>query len=608
MKQRLLVFVALILMAVTLQAEHPKEMIRAFVEAQPKLVTAYDIAAHFNALTTDPVYGAENVFNAANTSWLSVAALDATHFVVAYRDDGNSGRGTAIVGQVSGTTITSYGTENVFNAASTFDISIAAMDATHFVVAYRDFGNSNHGTAIVGQVSGTTITSYGAENVFHADSTSDTSIAAMDATHFVVVYRDFGNGNLGMSIAGQVSGTTITSYGAESAFNVAGTEQISIAAMDATHFVVAYRDNGNSNHGTARVGQISGTTISGYGAENVFNATSTDHISIAVLDATHFVVAYRDFGDSSHGIAVVGQVSGTTISGYGAENVFNAVSTSDISIAAMDATSFVAVYYSGILNIFGGDCDSGSCTYQSIIGDVSGTTITYGNQIEVDNSIGASGSNLIAVANIGSFITVYADNVTLEGTGKAASAGVLPVELVRFQAQKKDAGILLHWQTASETNNQGFEVQRSTTFEDWEVIGFVEGDINAVTLNDYFFTDKHPISGNNYYRLKQIDLDGKFEYSDIVVVNNIVAQAIQTFVYPNPTEGNFTFSINNPDSQKMNIQLRDQLGRMIWNSGLIQDEPVWNKEFQLDQHGVYFISIQVGQQLIHERIMVMRKR
>ena len=97
-------------------------------------------------------YGAENVFNSAVTTYISVAALDSTHFVVAYKDAGNSNFGTAIVGLVSGTTISSYGAENVFNSANTFYIYSSALDNTHFVVTYMDVGNFSYGTGIVGSI------------------------------------------------------------------------------------------------------------------------------------------------------------------------------------------------------------------------------------------------------------------------------------------------------------------------------------------------------------------------------------------------------------------------------------------------------------------------
>jgi hypothetical protein len=310
-------------------------------------------------------YGSEYVFNSATTSYISVSALDSTHFVVGYRDDGNSNYGTAIIGTISGSTI-SYGSEYVFNSATTYNISVSALDSTHFVVGYRDNGNSNYGTAIIGTISGSTI-SYGSEYVFNQASTNYISVSALDSTHFVVGYMDNGNSDYGTAIIGTISGSTI-SYGSEYVFNSATTYEISISALDSTHFVVGYCDYGNSGYGTAIIGTISGSTIS-YSSEYVFNSATTYEISISALDSTHFVVGYRDNGNSNYGTAIIGTISGSTIS-YGSEYVFNSATTYNISVSALDSTHFV-VGYQDYSNSYYGTC---------IIGTISGSTISYGSE------------------------------------------------------------------------------------------------------------------------------------------------------------------------------------------------------------------------------------
>ena len=257
-------------------------------------------------------YGAENAFRdgAFYTSplFISVAALDSSHFVVAYyyRTTGLARRAAARIGVISGTTISSYGAENVFRGSDIYSISVAALDSTHFVVTYSAY-SGYPGIARIGLVSGTTISSYGAENVFNSALTRSTSVAALDSTHFVVGYKDDGGDDYGCAKVGIVSGTTISSYGAENVFNSAITNYISVAALDSTHFVIAYQDVGNSSYGTAIVGLVSGTTISSYGAENVFNSATTNYISVAALDSTHFVVGYKDDGGDDYGIAIVGE-------------------------------------------------------------------------------------------------------------------------------------------------------------------------------------------------------------------------------------------------------------------------------------------------------------
>ena len=137
---------------------------------------------------------------------------------MAYRDYGNSGYGTAIVGEVSGATI-SWGSESVFNSASADYCSAAALSSGKFVVAYRDNGNSNYGTAIVGEVSGSAIT-YGSEFVFNSAGAYDCSAASLSSGKFVVAYRDDGNSGYGTAAAFDLGGE--------------GSSLLGIAGADAT--------------------------------------------------------------------------------------------------------------------------------------------------------------------------------------------------------------------------------------------------------------------------------------------------------------------------------------------------------------------------------------
>jgi len=289
-------------------------------------------------------WGAENVFNAASTRYISISTLNTTHFVVVYQDDGGADYGCARVGLVSGNTISSYGTENIFNSAITNYISVSTLDTTHFIVVYRDDGGDDYGCARVGLVSGTTINSYGAENIFNSGSTTLISVDTFDSTHFVVCYRDGGNANQGTGIIGVTSGTTISSYGAENIFNPSSTTNIYVSTLNTTHFVTVYQDFINSQYGTGIIGVISGTTISSYGAENVFNSAVTPYISVDTLDDNHFVISYQDDGGDDYGCSIVGTTSGTTISSYGTENTYNFAVTVYTAITTLSSVDYVVVY------------------------------------------------------------------------------------------------------------------------------------------------------------------------------------------------------------------------------------------------------------------------
>ena len=202
-------------------------------------------------------------------------------------------------------TVISYGSEYVFNTASTWDISCAALDATHFVVGYADEGDSDYGKAIIGVVSSGDQIAYGSEYVFNTAYTGHISCAALDDTHFVVGYKDTGGDSHGKAKIGVVTGNAIA-YGSEYEFNAASTAIISCAALDDTHFVVGYRDYADGSHGKCKIGVVSSGDQIAYGSEYEFNAAATGEISCAALDDTHFVVGYRDDGGDDYGIARVG--------------------------------------------------------------------------------------------------------------------------------------------------------------------------------------------------------------------------------------------------------------------------------------------------------------
>ena len=219
-----------------------------------------------------------------------VAALSSTSFVVAYHTFSNPYYyGYAKIGTVSGTTIT-FGSEYSYATfyVGTYYNSIVALSSTSFVMALPcgAYTSTCYGTAIIGTVSGTTIT-FGSEYVFNAATTGYISAAMLSSTSFAAAYAD--STGYGTAIIGTVSGTTI-SYGSEYVFNAATTGYISAAMLSSTSFAAAYADS--TGYGTAIIGTVSGTTIS-YGSEYVFNAATTSYNSVAPLSFASFVVAYQ---------------------------------------------------------------------------------------------------------------------------------------------------------------------------------------------------------------------------------------------------------------------------------------------------------------------------
>jgi hypothetical protein len=297
--------------------------------------TNYGTAIVGTVSGTSITFGSAVVFESGNTSYISAAYDSASQkVVISYTDDSNSSYGTAIVGTVSGTSI-SFGSPVVFNSTNTTNAISSTFDSNSgkVVISYRDYGNGPYyGTAIVGTVSGNSI-SFGTSVVFNSANTPTTSIVYDSTSQKVVVaYQNSGNSGYAEAIVGTVSGTSI-SFGS-SVVIASVSVQATVATYDsnAQKVVVAYTDNDNSASGTAVVGTVSGTSIS-FGTPVVFDDTGTVNATSIAFDssANAVVIAYRDYGNSQYGTFVTGTVSGTSIT-FGTTTVFEAATTDSTSV------------------------------------------------------------------------------------------------------------------------------------------------------------------------------------------------------------------------------------------------------------------------------------
>ncbi|MFN3560441.1 MAG: right-handed parallel beta-helix repeat-containing protein [Chloroherpetonaceae bacterium] len=190
----------------------------------------------------------------------------------------------------------------------------------------------------------------------------------------------------------------------------------------------------------------------------------------------------------------------------------------------------------------------------------------------------------------------------------------LPVELVEFSARKINVGILLSWQTASERNNRGFEVQRKSkeqgaSNEAWQVVGFVRGNGTTTEAQSYSFLDK-AASGVVQYRLKQIDFDGKFEYSHTIEVDaGMPTQFVLEQNYPNPFNPTTTISYQLPITIDVSLKIYDVLGKEIATLVNARQEAgsyYYNFNASTLSSGIYFYRLQAGN-LISTKKMILVK-
>jgi hypothetical protein len=144
---------------------------------------------------------------------------------------------------------------------------------------------------------------------------------------------------------------------------------------------------------------------------------------------------------------------------------------------------------------------------------------------------------------------------------------VLPVNFTSFSSYKDGKNNLLTWSTASEQNNSGFEIQRSTDAANFEKLGFVKSlsaTGNSSSRLDYTFTDYNPVGLRQYYRLKQTDFDGTSKYSAVVLVTREAPTALQlTHVYPNPSRESLYINTASPTKMELQLLVIDLGGRVV---------------------------------------------
>jgi hypothetical protein len=209
---------------------------------------------------------------------------------------------------------------------------------------------------------------------------------------------------------------------------------------------------------------------------------------------------------------------------------------------------------------------------------------------------------------------------------------VIPVELSSFYAEVSGNEVLLKWTTATETNNSGFEIQRCPslipsrregTFHpplwgDWGAIGFVPGFGTTTETKFYSFIDEDINSGTYKFRLKQINFDGTFEYSDEIVVDiNLNPNEFMLYQnYPNPFNPNTTINYQLPVDSKVILKVFDVLGNEV--ATLVNEEkPAGEYEVTFDSHsslsgisglpsGIYFYQLQAVDHSLIKKMMLIK--
>jgi len=450
---------------------------------------------------TEITFGSEYEFNMASTSNIFSDNLSSSKAIIAYRDGGgNFNQGTAIIANISGNTIT-YGSEYIFNSASTDYISVKMLSENKAVVVYKDIGNLNYGTAIIANISGNTIT-YGSEHVLNTALTDHMSITVLSENKFVIVYQDIKDGyKQGKAIIGEIDGD-VTTFGSEYVFNTASIDYVSVATLSENKFALVYRDIAEGNQGTVIIGTVSNNEIS-FGLEYIFNTANTEYISIANFSENKIAIAYKDQGGNNYGRAVIGEIDSDVIS-FGSEYVFNPAITNYVSVTVFSENKFVITYQDQGGNYYG----------TAIIANVSENTITYGSEYVFNTT--NTGMTFTKILSQSKFIISYQDKTSDLNYGTGI-IGNIPEPIPEPEPEPEPTptpepesevitiidGDLIRNPNAQDStkfdiyivklvNNKKFKrlILSPHVFESYEHLSWGDvKDVNETTMNSYIFSD-----------------------------------------------------------------------------------------------------------------------
>jgi hypothetical protein len=195
---------------------------------------------------------------------------------------------------------------------------------------------------------------------------------------------------------------------------------------------------------------------------------------------------------------------------------------------------------------------------------------------------------------------------------------VIPVEMTALKGQLNKGSVQLEWTTVTESNNYGFDIERRNSADaEWQKMGFVKGHGTSQTAHAYQFIDSQPVSGMNYYRLKQIDLDGRSTYSAEVAVSLELPEKLGLAQnYPNPFNPGTDISFQVPAGalQRVNLAIFNLLGQKIrtlvdkqLESGIHHIQ--WDGRDERGQNavsGAYIYRLQMGNQILTRKMIKMQ--
>lgn len=286
--------------------------------------------------------------------------------------------------------------------------------------------------------------------------------------------------------------------------------------------------------------------------------------------------------------------------------------TNNLAQGGNDDGTAATAYISRYWTLTGNDMSNPNydVSYQYIDGDVTGTEANmiaalYGQPpgetfFDWKETGTVNATNNTATINNGNY---WGDLYAMDN-----NMDRLPVELLSFTGQATDNSVMLKWSTASEVNNSYFSVERSNDGLNFKEITVVQGAGTTNSLKNYSFEDKYPIKGRLYYRLKQVDFNGQFDYSPVVSVQvDIDQRPFSMSLFPNPALPSEVVMLKikhyELNGSTAFIKIVNQMGLEVWSSekSIQKGEPI---QLPSLPRGTYLVHVFTNQQKLIGKLMV----
>ncbi len=196
------------------------------------------------------------------------------------------------------------------------------------------------------------------------------------------------------------------------------------------------------------------------------------------------------------------------------------------------------------------------------------------------------------------------NNTSFSGFGIGVPSAPLPVTSLTFSGAEINKSAVLNWQTITEYNNQGFELQKSFDGISFSKIAYVEGAINSNTPSNYLYSDPAKLGTVQYYRLKQLDIDGKFTYSGIVAIRKNTIVDFSIISVSNPFSNDIRITFSEPTQAKAVFELYDASGKMVLTTqGQVYGPNITIPVEQNLAKGTYILRVLINDMVFNEKLI-----